>query len=146
MNSPGGWGKDAARPYFFLSYAHTPRATGKAGDPNHWVARLYDDLCEAITELTDVPEGVPVGFMDQSMHQGQFWAERLARELASCRVFVPLYSPRYFKSHACGQQGNTTAAKASEVKWNCGNDQRGCHQMIFHGAPTQTPKSSLSAS
>lgn len=104
MNGPGGRGDDAVRPYFFLSYAHTPRATSRAGDPNHWVAKLYEDLCEAITELTDVPDGVPVGFMDQSMHQGQFWAERLTKELANCRVFVPLYSPRYFKSHACGQE------------------------------------------
>ncbi|GJF28274.1 hypothetical protein KNE206_09740 [Kitasatospora sp. NE20-6] len=104
MNNPGGRGKNEVRPYFFLSYAHTPRATSRVGDPNHWVAKLYEDLSEAITQLTDVPDGVPVGFMDQSMHQGQFWAERLAKELSNCRVFVPLYSPRYFKSHACGQE------------------------------------------
>ncbi|WP_431679971.1 TIR-like protein FxsC [Kitasatospora sp. KL5] len=104
MNGLGGRGEAAVRPYFFLSYAHTPRVTSRAGDPNHWVAKLFEDLCEAITELTDVPDGVPVGFMDQSMHQGQFWADRLTKELASCRVFVPLYSPRYFKSHACGQE------------------------------------------
>ncbi|MFD9126446.1 TIR-like protein FxsC [Kitasatospora sp. NPDC059571] len=104
MNGPGGWGKEPARPYFFLSYAHAPRPANRGPDPNHWVAKLYDDLIEAITMITDVPEGAPVGFMDQSMHQGQFWAERLAKELATCRVFVPLYSPRYFKSHACGQE------------------------------------------
>ncbi|MEV6206560.1 TIR-like protein FxsC [Kitasatospora sp. NPDC051914] len=131
MNSPGGWGKDAARPYFFLSYAHTPRATGKAGDPNHWVARLYDDLCEAITELTDVPEGVPVGFMDQSMHQGQFWAERLARELASCRVFVPLYSPRYFKSHACGQEWHIFSQRPVYQRWQDGEVTSGIVPVLW---------------
>ncbi|MFE1316718.1 TIR-like protein FxsC [Kitasatospora phosalacinea] len=101
--SPGR--KDAPRPYFFLSYAHTPRISSRgAADPNLWVAKLYQDLCEAILQITDVPPGHPVGFMDRSMHQGQKWAERLSHELATCRVFVPLYSPRYFKSEACGRE------------------------------------------
>ncbi|MFJ5922954.1 TIR-like protein FxsC [Kitasatospora sp. NPDC092948] len=105
MNSPAGRGKEAPRPYFFLSYAHTPRVNSRgAADPNLWVAKLYQDLCEAILQITDVPAGHPIGFMDRSMHQGQKWAERLSRELASCRVFVPLYSPRYFKSEACGRE------------------------------------------
>ncbi|GAA2140004.1 hypothetical protein GCM10009760_22810 [Kitasatospora kazusensis] len=105
MYDPGGWDEETARPYFFLSYAHTPRAgTRGAGDPNHWVSKLYEDLTDAVLQITDLPDGAPVGFMDQSMHQGQLWAERLARELAVCRVFVPLYSPRYFNSVACGQE------------------------------------------
>ncbi|MFI6449054.1 TIR-like protein FxsC [Kitasatospora sp. NPDC050543] len=105
MYDPGSWDEDAARPYFFLSYAHTPRAGARgAGDPNHWVRQLYRDLCEAVLQLTTLPAGAPVGFMDESMHQGELWAERLAQELATCRVFVPLYSPRYFNSLACGQE------------------------------------------
>ncbi|MFD7733801.1 TIR-like protein FxsC [Kitasatospora phosalacinea] len=96
---------DVPRPYFFLSYAHTPRINSRgAADPDLWVAKLYQDLCEAILQITDVPDGHPVGFMDRSMHQGQKWAERLSHELATCRVFVPLYSPRYFKSEACGRE------------------------------------------
>ncbi|MFD7981899.1 TIR-like protein FxsC [Kitasatospora indigofera] len=105
MYDPGGWDEDASRPYFFLSYAHTPKAGARgAGDPNHWVRQLYRDLCEAVLQLTTLPAGVPVGFMDESMHQGELWADRLSHELASCRVFVPLYSPRYFSSLACGQE------------------------------------------
>ncbi|MER7581940.1 TIR-like protein FxsC [Kitasatospora sp. NPDC097691] len=100
-----GWDEDDTRPYFFLSYAHTPKAGARgAGDPNHWVRQLYRDLCEAVLQLTTVPDGVPVGFMDESMHQGELWADRLSDELASCRVFVPLYSPRYFNSVPCGQE------------------------------------------
>ncbi|WP_051778639.1 TIR-like protein FxsC [Kitasatospora phosalacinea] len=102
---PPGRKGDEFRPYFFLSYAHTPRISPRgAADPNLWVAKLYQDLCEAILQITDVPAGHPVGFMDRSMHQGQKWAERLSHELATCRVFVPLYSPRYFKSEACGRE------------------------------------------
>jgi FxsC-like protein len=104
-DDPGGWDENAERPYFFLSYAHVPRSrTGGAGDPNQWVNRLFNDLCDEVLHLTDLRGGSPVGFMDQSMHQGQLWAERLSQELASCRVFVPLYSPRYFTSVACGQE------------------------------------------
>ncbi|MFJ9692170.1 TIR-like protein FxsC [Kitasatospora sp. NPDC101183] len=101
-----GWDDgDDARPYFFLSYAHTPAAGARgAGDPNRWVRQLYQDLSEAVLQLTTVPDGVRVGFMDQSMHQGESWASRLSTELATCRVFVPLYSPRYFNSLACGQE------------------------------------------
>ncbi|MFE4973441.1 TIR-like protein FxsC [Kitasatospora sp. NPDC056651] len=100
-----GWDEDEARPYFFLSYAHTPKAGARgASDPNHWVRQLYRDLCEAVLQLTTVPDGVAVGFMDESMHQGELWAERLSGELATCRVFVPLYSPRYFNSVPCGQE------------------------------------------
>ncbi|WP_051829936.1 MULTISPECIES: TIR-like protein FxsC [Streptomyces] len=100
-----GWDDDDTRPYFFLSYAHTPKAGARgAGDPNHWVRQLYRDLCEAVLQITTAPDGVPVGFMDESMHQGELWAERLSDELASCRVFVPLYSPRYFNSVPCGQE------------------------------------------
>ncbi|MBV2152444.1 TIR-like protein FxsC [Kitasatospora sp. SUK 42] len=100
-----GWDEDEARPYFFLSYAHTPKAGARgAGDPNHWVRQLYRDLCEAVLQLTTVPAGVPVGFMDESMHQGELWADRLSGELSTCRVFVPLYSPRYFNSVPCGQE------------------------------------------
>ncbi|MBB4951144.1 FxsC-like protein [Kitasatospora gansuensis] len=104
-DDPGGWDESAERPYFFLSYAHVPRSrTGGAGDPNQWVNRLFNDLRDEVLHLTDLRGGAPVGFMDQSMHQGQLWAERLSQELASCRVFVPLYSPRYFTSVACGQE------------------------------------------
>ncbi|QMU74968.1 TIR domain-containing protein [Streptacidiphilus sp. PB12-B1b] len=103
MTDPGRLGENA-RPYFFLSYAHTP-GTGSSGhDPNLWVHRLYDDLCEAIMEITPHPEGVPVGFMDRGMHLGEGWVGRLSEALARCRVFVPLYSPRYFRSEPCGQE------------------------------------------
>ncbi|MER5865811.1 TIR-like protein FxsC [Kitasatospora sp. NPDC002040] len=109
MYNPG-WDEETARPYFFLSYAHTPRV-GVRGGGDHWVGKLYEDLSEAVLQITDLPEGAPVGFMDQSMHQGQLWAQRLAKELATCRVFVPLYSPRYFSSVACGQEWSSFARR-----------------------------------
>lgn len=42
--------------------------------------------------------------MDIDLRTGVEWDKRLARELATCRVFVPLYSRRYFHSVQCGKE------------------------------------------
>ncbi|MFH0515876.1 TIR-like protein FxsC [Streptomyces sp. M41] len=95
-------GGDATAPYFFLSYAHMPRTRPDEPDPDLWVHRLFRDLCEHISNLTAHP-GAP-GFMDRSMQAGQIWTDELADSLGGCRVFVPLYSPRYFISPWCGKE------------------------------------------
>lgn len=95
-------GEDPTAPYFFLSYAHMPRDRPDEPDPDLWVHRLFRDLCEHIRNLTAHP-GAP-GFMDRSMRAGQIWNDELADSLGGCRVFVPLYSPRYFISPWCGKE------------------------------------------
>ncbi|MFG3506470.1 TIR-like protein FxsC [Streptomyces sp. NPDC047821] len=100
------------RPYFFLSYAHTPRY--RAGDPgpDMWVERFFRDLNGHVTAMTDLPPGVPAGYMDRELRSGEGWSERLGQVLATCRVFVPLYSPRYFASETCGQEWYAFAQRA----------------------------------
>ncbi|MEU6518375.1 TIR-like protein FxsC [Streptomyces sp. NPDC046978] len=92
------------RPYFFLSYAHTPPWGSGGGDPDHWVHVLFTDLCDHIMALTDLPAGTPAGFMDRELRSGDGWPEKLSENLATCRVFVPLFSPRYFTSEMCGRE------------------------------------------
>ncbi|MFI6689516.1 TIR-like protein FxsC [Streptomyces sp. NPDC050485] len=92
------------RPYFFLSYAHTPRFTAGGPDPDMWVERFFRDLCDHVMALTSWPAGVPAGFMDREIRSGEGWSERLGEALAYCRVFVPLFSPRYFASEKCGKE------------------------------------------
>ncbi|WP_257217344.1 TIR-like protein FxsC [Streptomyces sp. HG99] len=109
VTMPPGAGSDQQepqpdnRPYFFLSYAHTPVVPG-GGDPDHWVYVLYKDLCDHIMALTDLPAGLPAGFMDREMRSGDQWPQKLSENLATCRVFVPLFSPRYFMSESCGRE------------------------------------------
>ncbi|MEV5970367.1 TIR-like protein FxsC [Streptomyces sp. NPDC051921] len=101
------------RPYFFLSYAHSPRLGAGGPDPDMWVERLFRDLCGHVMAMTDAPAGVPVGFMDRAVRPGDGGAERVAEALATCRVFVPLLSPRYFASEACGKEWYAFAQRAS---------------------------------
>jgi FxsC-like protein len=92
------------RPYFFLSYARTPkRDPADKEDPDRWVYKLYRDLCEVILQLTDArPE--ETGFMDRENKLGAEWSPELVNALQRCRVFVPLYSRRYFESSYCGKE------------------------------------------
>jgi FxsC-like protein len=90
-------------PYFFLSYAHAPRGDARGEDPDLWVTQLYDDLCYHITSLADLAPGQRAGFIDRE-RQGEEWPWRLSKALATCRVFVPLYSRQYFKSEDSGKE------------------------------------------
>ncbi|MGW0854706.1 TIR-like protein FxsC [Streptomyces sp. NPDC002690] len=90
-------------PYFFLSYARTPRYGG--GEPDIWVERLFADLCGHVMAMTGLPAGTSPGFMDRQTRPGEIWPpDRLGEMLADCRVFVPLISPRYVASEMCGKE------------------------------------------
>jgi FxsC-like protein len=53
--------------------------------------------------MTDVqPE--EAGFMDRENKIGVQWSPELTSAIARCRVFVPLYSRRYFESDNCGRE------------------------------------------
>jgi FxsC-like protein len=92
------------RPYFFLSYARTPkRDPADKENPDRWVQKLYKDLCNEILQMTDVPPA-EAGFMDIDNRLGAEWSPELMAALKSCRVFVPLYSRRYFESDNCGRE------------------------------------------
>jgi FxsC-like protein len=92
------------RPYFFLSYARTPkRDPSDRDDPDRWVYKLYKDLCGAILQMTEARPG-EAGFMDRENKLGTEWSPELTTALARCRAFVPLYSRRYFESDNCGRE------------------------------------------
>ena len=96
-------GQDS-RPYFFLSYARTPkRDPADKENPDRWVQKLYRDLCSAILQMTDV-QPAEAGFMDMDNKLGAEWSPELMTAIKNCRVFVPLYSRRYFESDNCGRE------------------------------------------
>jgi hypothetical protein len=84
-------------PYYFLSYAHTPPVQG-GRNQNAWMARFHQDLSELIMELTTLPAGAAPGFFDEEIDPGTRWNDELLYQLNHCRVFLPMFSPRYFTS------------------------------------------------
>jgi FxsC-like protein len=92
------------RPYFFISYARTPkRNPADRENPDRWVHKLYKDLCDEILQMTDV-QPAEAGFMDTENKLGAAWSPELINAIKNCRVFVPLYSRRYFESDNCGRE------------------------------------------
>ena len=104
-------------PVFFLSYARHHRTpedkSGTAEDPDRWTLRFFDDLTFEVAELTALPRHARPGFMDRELRVGQEWPRRISEALAACRVFVPLYTPRYFTSLSCASEWYLFQARQS---------------------------------
>ncbi|MFJ1702061.1 TIR-like protein FxsC [Kitasatospora sp. NPDC088346] len=96
---------ETPRPYFFLSYSRGPAA-------DRWVDQLFDDLSEEVLQLTDLPASVPAGFADRGAELDSWARWQITEALAGCRVFVPLYSPRYFADERCGREWYGFARRA----------------------------------
>ncbi|MEU9195579.1 TIR-like protein FxsC [Streptomyces hundungensis] len=140
MQGSVGAGGDEQHPYFFLSYAHTPKSDPKDKDPNLWVQRFFRDLCAHVMQLTPLPAG-SAGFMDVQMQPGEGWQERLSEALAFCKVFVPLYSPRYFLSEQCGREwfafSSRAAAQNTRNSSNNSNPVTGIVPALWVPVPTR---------
>jgi FxsC-like protein len=69
-----------------------------------WIEKLFDDLCGLVRDMAGLPPGMTAGYIDRDLHVGHEWPDSLVGALATCRVFVPLYSTRYFRSEHCGKE------------------------------------------
>src|SRR2546423_11903317 len=116
---------DGPAPYFFLSYARHHHA-GEAddspgGDPDRWTLRFFDDLTYEVAELTTLRRGAQPGFMDREVRVGQEWRRHISDALAACRVFLPLYTPRYFTSLSCASEWYLFQARQSAHELTSGS-------------------------
>ena len=119
--SPGTAASGSNRPYFFLSYAHAPEQQGSGhAKPPPFVRTFFDLLCADVMELTGASH--PVGFMDSNILIGDSWPSELTDALATCRVFVPLYSIRYFNSERCGREWTAFARRIEMFRNETGQD------------------------
>src|SRR5690349_12319408 len=79
--------------WFFFSYAHA--------DYNEYLGTFYRDLEGEVRQLTGDPLA-GIGFLDRKdIEHGATWDAALEQGLKNCRVFVPLYSPSYFRALYC---------------------------------------------
>jgi FxsC-like protein len=83
--------------YFFLSHSHQAQGSDRL------VTEVFEDLCLRVRLATGSDRHEPVGFVSRCDHLRPPLGEAISRELARCKVLVPLYSPRYFASTECGQ-------------------------------------------
>jgi FxsC-like protein len=105
----------ATAPYFFLSYAHKSRGDIRDdGEDDYWVGELFRDLCRSVERQAGLLKGASSGFMDRERRSGNDWPIGLLGALASCRVFVPLYSSRFFADEYCGKEWNYFASRRSD--------------------------------
>lgn len=94
---------DSLDPIFFHSYGCVPVA-GRASAPDERQQQFHSKLVDFVMRLTTYPGTTPVGFMDKGILLGSEWEKDLKQALATCRVFMPVYSPRYFNSSWCGME------------------------------------------
>jgi len=83
---------DAFGPGFFLSYPRVAPLRGDRSDPDYWVKRFFHELATEIRSL------------DGALRHGANPETPTARNLASCRIFVPLYGDDYFDDEQCGRE------------------------------------------
>jgi FxsC-like protein len=95
----------ATAPYFFLSYAHKSRGDARdEGEADYWVSEFFRDLCRSFEQQAGLPKGARPGLMDRERRPGNEWPIEVRQALSTCRVFVPLYSSRYFADEYCGKE------------------------------------------
>ena len=92
---------DAFGPSFFLSYARVAPLRGDRSDPYYWVKRFFHELTEEIRALDG---NLMRGFIADHVPPGATPETMTARNLASCRIFVPLYGDDYFDDEQCGRE------------------------------------------
>ncbi|MFF8963229.1 FxsC protein [Streptomyces globisporus] len=80
----------------FLSFSGEDNGSGLVRD-------FFTDLCTEIGNITALaPDGLGYNYLD--MRTAMRWRKELSEALGSCKVFIPLYSPRYFASPFCGKE------------------------------------------
>ncbi|CAM5503438.1 hypothetical protein SALBM217S_07580 [Streptomyces griseoloalbus] len=119
LNVPGRERSRASddQPYFFLSYAHTPRVGNGGGDPDHWVCVLYQDLCSTIMQLTDaVLPPYPPG---TARDHGRYERSATASSSTPCSDIRPRRGAWSIAAAAVPERGHCAMRDARPSEWYC---------------------------
>ncbi len=114
MSEPLSPGETSVEPAFFLSYVRTQPVKGdEERDPDAGVMSLFYDLSAHLNQLLDRDAAAPPGAIDRQIVGGKRWSPELAEKVGTCRVFVALASPRYYRSEWCGREWGAFEARQS---------------------------------
>lgn len=91
-------------PLFFVS-----RAGPTEGDA--LFERFFADLRRSVAARLDLPDHAGLGYTAQPTSS----TRQIAQALAVCRVFIPLWSPRYFTDALCGREWTVFRERVTAV-------------------------------
>jgi FxsC-like protein len=106
--------------YFFLSYARLDRKE----DPYDCIGKFYKDLVREIREKTAEPLEEIAFFDERTIEPGHHWPIDLSNGLATCRVFVSMYSPTYFTREHCGKEWQIFQSRLASFERSKGSQHR----------------------
>jgi hypothetical protein len=90
-------GSSVKPPIFFISYTHD------LGEDDQHVDRFYRNLNHDVLMFAG-SRAESAGFCDATLQLGQRWSRTLVENLSTAQVFIPILSPQYFQSDACGKE------------------------------------------
>ncbi|WP_426505178.1 TIR-like protein FxsC [Dactylosporangium sp. McL0621] len=97
--------------YFFLSYARSSPVSDEApSDPDFWVRKFFNDLSAAIDAHPGRRPDLGRGFFDGLLPAGADVRQARDAALGAAPVFVPLYSPLYFRNDWAVEEQKSFAA------------------------------------
>jgi FxsC-like protein len=82
---------------FMLSY---DREDGDGG----YVGEFFDALSDELARRRAGWKKAASGYLDVKQRTGSKWPDRLGEALRTARIFIPLFSERYFESVYCGRE------------------------------------------
>ncbi|SHM71831.1 TIR-like protein FxsC [Cryptosporangium aurantiacum] len=95
MDTPAGR-RSSSGAYFFVSYAQVPPIEGEEPRSDPLVDTFFTDLVTHVgRHATDTSRRL--GLYDKTLEPGRDWGNAVGHALSEAEVFVPLYSPRYFR-------------------------------------------------
>lgn len=102
-------------PVFFLSYPRPAAADRFWSGDSEYVA-FYHELCAALARLVPPDRLHGLGALSPERSPAETGvSENAARAISECDVFLPLHSPRYFDSEACGRELAAFEARISRA-------------------------------
>jgi hypothetical protein len=96
-------------PCFFLSYVHDE------GEDDASVEEFYRRLTHDVRLLSGRRTG-DVGFCDVRLRAGEQWSTSLVESLSTAQVFLPIISPTYLASPACGKEWTVFTRRMNGAK------------------------------
>jgi hypothetical protein len=91
-------GSSVTAPLFFISYVHD------SGEDDQHVHKFYRDLNHDVLMFAGRRHTDTAGFCDVSFQLGQRWSPAIIENVSTTQVFIPVLSPVYFTSDACGKE------------------------------------------